>query len=600
MAFKTAHPVSTEPAFQRRFSSRWAFSGRARVFDPELEGGVPSAGQELRPDTFTVPAAVFAPTIAHAGELEPSPWTEPAATVHEPELASAARPYAEAVLADGPIRWWRLDETAGTVAVDATGNADGAYVNTPTLGVPALIDEPGTAVQTTASQAEDITGPIPALSASDFSLEFWIRWTAGVAPVRDDSTGGGTGTIPLLGDGSTLAFRSTGNEIDTSITTASVRNGQRHHVVLTRAGTTATLYVDGVEVGTGTDPSGGLATPLHFGRNGQFSQYADAIFDECAVYDHALSAERVAAHHGAGRHRPVRPAFWTEPEPVVHPPTLPLDVPGQPMHPEPIVVEAGDVEPPALGLGEPLVPQPWAEPEPTVAAPTLIPPQRLDPASWTEPAPSMFAPALIPGQFLDPASWTEPATAVVHSPTLIPGQAITPEPFTGEPATVFAPALAPGQVLRPPRIELTIVVPAPKLIRAELALRPTRIEPTAVVHNPELRHGQVLRPTRITLTTTVHTPRLHHAQPLRPGSLTGPPATVHDPRLIPGQFLRPDSLPAGLLFAVHDPRLAHAQPLHPATIAPPPPATVYDPALEFTPDRPPIVVAGMSASAVSG
>jgi hypothetical protein len=48
--------------------------------------------------------------------------------------------YAQEVLADTPVGWWRLDETSGTTAADSSGNGrDGTYVNTPTLGASGLL-----------------------------------------------------------------------------------------------------------------------------------------------------------------------------------------------------------------------------------------------------------------------------------------------------------------------------------------------------------------------------------------------------------------------------------------------------------------------------
>lgn len=48
--------------------------------------------------------------------------------------------YTAAMLALGPSGFWKLDEAAGLVAADSSGNGrDGAYVNAPTLGGPSLV-----------------------------------------------------------------------------------------------------------------------------------------------------------------------------------------------------------------------------------------------------------------------------------------------------------------------------------------------------------------------------------------------------------------------------------------------------------------------------
>src|SRR5262249_9939864 len=48
--------------------------------------------------------------------------------------------YSAAVLADSPSGYWRLGETSGTTASDASGqNHPGSYLNTPTLGQPGAL-----------------------------------------------------------------------------------------------------------------------------------------------------------------------------------------------------------------------------------------------------------------------------------------------------------------------------------------------------------------------------------------------------------------------------------------------------------------------------
>ncbi|MBI2606974.1 MAG: LamG domain-containing protein, partial [Deltaproteobacteria bacterium] len=47
----------------------------------------------------------------------------------------AEQSYSQAVLADNPVGYWRLNETSGTSASDSSGNAQtGTYTNSPTLG----------------------------------------------------------------------------------------------------------------------------------------------------------------------------------------------------------------------------------------------------------------------------------------------------------------------------------------------------------------------------------------------------------------------------------------------------------------------------------
>lgn len=53
----------------------------------------------------------------------------------------ASDQYSSVVLAKGPVGYWRLGETVGPVASDASGNGyDGTYLGNPTLGQPGAID----------------------------------------------------------------------------------------------------------------------------------------------------------------------------------------------------------------------------------------------------------------------------------------------------------------------------------------------------------------------------------------------------------------------------------------------------------------------------
>ena len=47
--------------------------------------------------------------------------------------------YADVVNSLNPVAYWRLGESSGTVAVDETGNYNGTYVGSPTLGVDGLL-----------------------------------------------------------------------------------------------------------------------------------------------------------------------------------------------------------------------------------------------------------------------------------------------------------------------------------------------------------------------------------------------------------------------------------------------------------------------------
>ena len=84
--------------------------------------------------------------------------------------AAHAADYQDAVLADGPLSYWRLDEATGSVAQDATANdRDGTYGNA-TLGAAAPFITAGTAV--TLPKTGSVAGTVGAQSGL---VELWLN-----------------------------------------------------------------------------------------------------------------------------------------------------------------------------------------------------------------------------------------------------------------------------------------------------------------------------------------------------------------------------------------------------------------------------------------
>jgi hypothetical protein len=93
-----------------------------------------------------------------------------------------AGPYSSAVLADSPFAYWRLDETSGSVAVDASGNGrNGAYVGTPALDQSGpLAEAANNAVRFTASSSQYVTVPhvFGGAGWAQVTVEAWINVSA--------------------------------------------------------------------------------------------------------------------------------------------------------------------------------------------------------------------------------------------------------------------------------------------------------------------------------------------------------------------------------------------------------------------------------------
>lgn len=175
--------------------------------------------------------------------------------------------YAEIVLASKPFAYWRLDESGGPVAHDATGAGRHATYE---LGVARWLDGPKFAGEVTINRCPHFAGH--KLDATlnglknTYTIELWF-WD------------GMPGTDHILElDGQQISLKPTPSKT-------------WQHLVLVRDGEKVTAYLDGnlaPDAITGTLPAGLRKITLTAGFEGKL--------DEVAIYDHALTASDIATH----------------------------------------------------------------------------------------------------------------------------------------------------------------------------------------------------------------------------------------------------------------------------------------------------------------
>lgn len=216
--------------------------------------------------------------------------------------------YGAAVLASNPSLYWRLDETTGTVASDASGNREnGTYVGTVTKSQSGAIPT-GRAILTNGSNgfvttAMNVNGP------SAYSAEVWFRTTTTrggkLIGFGDRSTGTSASidrNLTMLNNGA-LRF-STDNNTAVLDSPTTYRDGQWHQAVIAQDATGMSLHVDGVKVAqNAAGVSSSFAGFWRFGGDltwgGSTSNYFSGTLDEAAVYPTALSTAEVRAHFRA-------------------------------------------------------------------------------------------------------------------------------------------------------------------------------------------------------------------------------------------------------------------------------------------------------------
>ena len=199
----------------------------------------------------------------------------------------AGTDYPAAVLDAGPYSYWRLDEPSGsTVAASSVlsneGADNGTYGPGAVLGSPSYLG-PLAGGTTDAARISNSYVQLPGnlVAASSYqSVALWFKTTSpGILFSYQDSavssgattTGNYTPSLYIGGDGKLNGeFWYSGHTTPVT-TSATVNDGRWHFAVLTSAGATQTLYLDGVAQGT-------LSGPVAPFPNGAEHEYLGAGF----------------------------------------------------------------------------------------------------------------------------------------------------------------------------------------------------------------------------------------------------------------------------------------------------------------------------------
>ncbi len=246
------------------------------------------------------------PADASPGDAAPSP-----------RLAA----YRDAVLADGPHVYLRLEETTGRVAADETGAHPGEYVGDPQQGVPGILGGKALGIRDgIAAFVKVPSSEFRYAGRAPFTVELWVRptlfrdflWIIGT----EDWYAPRQGWSLLTFSEELLLYEVWAGAQDGGWTLVrapptSARKlvaGAWQHVVVTYDGSTVRSYQDGTLSATRLAPTDAPATgdALNIGcrvwRDGTSSGCFDGgEIDEVALYDKALPAAAVAAHWDLGK-----------------------------------------------------------------------------------------------------------------------------------------------------------------------------------------------------------------------------------------------------------------------------------------------------------
>jgi hypothetical protein len=239
--------------------------------------------------------------------------------------SAAGTEYRDAVLADGPLAYWRLGESAGSTAADETGGFPATYLGNPGLGGPGLVADADSAP---AFDGVDDLVFVPDADAINLqpvatrTIEAWFQ----VSDVNRRQVvveeGGITRGLTIYVDEGQVYFGGWNRRNDgpdapwgNIFFSTPVTADTPHHVVLVLDAAAGTLsgYLDGLPAGSSNE-AGTLywhgsdtgiaamkdASRFHDSQKGGNGFHLEGVVDEVAFYNSVLPAAAVAEHYQAG------------------------------------------------------------------------------------------------------------------------------------------------------------------------------------------------------------------------------------------------------------------------------------------------------------
>lgn len=225
--------------------------------------------------------------------------------------------YPRAVMDDGPLLYWRLDEPSGTGVTDAVGRNNGVASGAVTRNAAgALAGDTDTATSFAGDPSKSVvytSNYMP--DQQQLAVEAWFKTTTtkggkiiGFGNGTTGDSGKSDRMVYMLNNGK-LSFGVNAGTPQVITSPASYNDGKYHHVVAQLGPSGAQLFVDGNLVAN--DPSI-LAAVEYNGYwriggdsltgwpNKPTSGYFAGTIDEAAVYQFPLSVDRIKYHYQAG------------------------------------------------------------------------------------------------------------------------------------------------------------------------------------------------------------------------------------------------------------------------------------------------------------
>jgi len=211
-----------------------------------------------------------------------------------------------AAVTDGLVGYYPLDEGTGNAAVDMSGNGhDGTLANSGVTWIPSGFINGGVNIDGINGSVIELGTWDPTEGTGQLSLAFWINWAHsgnGNQSLISKRTGGWNVDSAMFGlrlrnGNSSFRFHRPGATITTAAGVLNPFVGQWAHVVATFDGTTARIYLNGEEVGSGGFSLGNaIGADMRIGSYNANSPTFNGDIDEVRIYNRALTQAEIVGN----------------------------------------------------------------------------------------------------------------------------------------------------------------------------------------------------------------------------------------------------------------------------------------------------------------
>ena len=223
--------------------------------------------------------------------------------------------YSTEVLADGPVGYWRLNETSGSTVVDSSGNGlNGTYINSPSLNQQSRVSGGASVLFNGTTQYASIAhnALLDVTHVNGLTVEIWANFVTATVGNNETIIGRGVATSPIevpyrIYDESRNTQIEGGYFGDGAIRVAAISSqasGIWQHMAFTveaiGSDRIVRSYLNGTLQNTSTSTSDvpARATGLFIGAENN-RRFVNAYLAEAAIYPTALSSARLLAHYTA-------------------------------------------------------------------------------------------------------------------------------------------------------------------------------------------------------------------------------------------------------------------------------------------------------------